>query len=39
VRYVEHPFFDRDGMAKHEHQAVDEEVPAMRPQGDIATPV
>ncbi len=32
VRYIEHSFFDRDGMAKHEHQAVDEKVPATRPQ-------
>lgn len=32
MRYIEHSFFDRDGRAKHEHQAVDEEVSMTRPQ-------
>ena len=37
VCHIEHSFVDGDGMAKHEHQAIDEEVPATRPLGDIAT--
>jgi hypothetical protein len=27
VRYIEHSFFDRDGMAKQKHQAFDGESP------------